>query len=134
MVLHKVRVCVKLLIYPSHGERERLVMKNNNSTDRRIFARIPITLPIRFLNSRRDEEYEGQTVDISANGVGLLTKERLTPRALLELWVELPDNRGPFYTRGEVIWSRFLADKGEQRTGIRLSKAELIGLAPILWK
>jgi len=109
-------------------------MKNNNSTDRRIFARIPITLPIRFLNSRRDEECQGETVDVSANGIGLESKEKLSPRTIFEMWLELPDNRGPFYTRGEVVWTHFLADKGKQRSGIRLAKAELIGLAPILWR
>ena len=109
-------------------------MRQNNSTDRRIFARIPIRLPIRFLASGVEKECQGQTVDISANGVGLLNREGLTPQTSLELWLELPNGQGIFYTRGEVVWSRFLADEAKQRSGIRLQKAELMGLAPVLWK
>ena len=109
-------------------------MKNNNSADRRIFARISAALPIRFLTSGSDNECQGQTIDVSANGIGILSKERLSPRTLLEMWLQLPDNRGPFYTRGEVIWSRSSADAVECRSGVRLDRAELMGLAPVLWR
>jgi len=109
-------------------------MKNNNSTDRRIFARIPITLPIRFLNSRRDEECQGDTVDVSANGIGLESKEKLSPQTPLEMWLDLPETASPFYTRGEVVWSSSKGEVDKQRLGVRLDKAELMGLAPVLWK
>jgi len=109
-------------------------MKNNNSTDRRIFARIPKMLSIRFLASEKGKELHGQTVDISANGVGLLSKEKLSPQTLLEMWLELPNNRGPFYTRGEVVWLQPLTETGGYRVGVHLEKAELMGLAPVLWK
>jgi hypothetical protein len=109
-------------------------MQGNNSADRRIFARIPTKLSIRFLASGKNEECRGQTVDISANGVGFVSEAELSPLTPLELWLELPDNRGPFYTRGEVIWSSPSSKPGRQRTGIRLEKAELMGLAPLLWR
>ena len=109
-------------------------MKNNNSAARRIFARIPVTLPIRFLASGVDKEGKGQTVDVSANGISLLSEEKLSPRTLLELWLELSDDRSPFYTRGEVVWSDSSADATKYRTGVHLDRAELMGLAPILWK
>lgn len=108
-------------------------MQDNNSTDRRIFARMPIALPIRILASGQDKECRAQTIDISANGIGLQSKEKLSPQASLEMWLELPENRGPFYTRGEVVWSRASTDAAEHRAGIRLEKAELMGLAPVLW-
>ena len=109
-------------------------MRYNKLNDRRIFARISIKLPIRFLISGKWKECRGQTVDISAHGIGLLSKEKLTPRTSLEMWLKLPVNGSYFYTRGEVVWSRFLANKTKQRSGIRLEKAELMGLAPVLWK
>jgi c-di-GMP-binding flagellar brake protein YcgR len=109
-------------------------MRINNSNDRRIFARIRKSLPIRILAAGQDEEYKAETVDISAHGIGIESKEKLSPQTRLEMWLELPENRGPFYTRGEVVWSRPLSDTNKQRSGIRLEKAELIGLAPILWK
>lgn len=109
-------------------------MLNNNSNDRRVFARIRKTLPIRFLASGQDEECNAETVDISAHGIGIESQEKLSPQTRLEMWLELPGNRGPFYTRGEVVWSRPLTDTTKHRTGIQLEKAELMGLAPILWE
>ena len=110
-------------------------MKGNNSTDRRVFARIPIKLPIRFLASGKDKECLGQTFDISANGIGLSCQEEgLSPQTPLEMWLDLPEASSPFYTRGEVVWSSSLTDLAQQRVGVRLDKAELMGLAPVLWK
>lgn len=109
-------------------------MRINNSNDRRIFARIRKSLPIRILAAGQDEECNAKTVDISAHGIGIESKKRLSPQTRLEMWLELPENRGPFYTRGEVVWSRTLAGTNKQRAGIRLERAELIGLAPVLWR
>ena len=109
-------------------------MNNKNSADRRVFARIPIRLPIRFLASGRDKECPGQTIDISANGIGLLCKENLPPNTPVEMWLDLPETNSPFYTRGEVIWSDSPTIPAQQRIGVRLDKAELMGLAPVLWK
>ncbi len=109
-------------------------MENNNSIDRRAFARIPAALSIRFLPSGRRKKCRGQTIDVSATGIGLLSKKKLTPRTSLEMWLDLPHNRGPFYTRGEVVWSDSLTDAPEYRVGVCLERAELMGLAPVLWK
>lgn len=109
-------------------------MQNNNAADRRVFARIPKTLSVRFLASGEDKECKGQTVDISATGIGLVSEKNFSPQTALELWLELPDTQSSFYTRGEIVWSRFLEGEAKQRLGVRLEKAELVGLAPALWK
>lgn len=109
-------------------------MEYNNSSDRRLFARIPAKVPIRLLAAGQEEECQAQTVDISANGIGLVASEQFEPRTALEMWLDLPDTKSSFYTRGEVVWSRQISDVPQYRTGVRLEKAELIGLAPILWK
>jgi c-di-GMP-binding flagellar brake protein YcgR len=109
-------------------------MKNNNSTDRRIFARIPILLPLRFLTSGQDKESKAETIDVSANGIGLVSKKRLSPRSSLEMWLDLPNSQTPFYTRGEVVWSRASSEADKYRAGVHLERAELMGLAPVLWR
>lgn len=101
--------------------------------DRRTFARIETKFPLRFLAPREDNEGEGKTLDISANGVGFVTEENLLPKMSLEMWLDIPDHHSPFYTRGEVVWSKDLSDTGQQRVGVRLEKAELMGLARALW-
>jgi len=109
-------------------------MKNNNSADQRMFARIPISLPMRFLTPGQNKECKAETVDVSANGIGLVSKEKLSPRSSLEMWLDLPNSQTPFYTRGEVVWSRPFSEADKYRAGIHLERAELMGLAPVLWR
>ena len=101
--------------------------------ERRVFARINTRFPLRFLDPHTGRESQTETVDVSANGVSFITKENLANRIPLEMWLDIPDNRDPFYTRGEVAWSSSLADSNQRRVGVRLEKAELMGLARILW-
>ena len=101
--------------------------------DRRVFARIGIRFPVRFLNPSNGKEGQADTVDISANGLGLLTNEDLSVRTPLEMWLGIPDQHEPLYTRGEVVWSNASTDTAGQRVGVRLEKAKLLGLARALW-
>lgn len=108
-----------------------------------MFARINTKLPLRFLDSTDGREGRADTVDISANGLGfvtggfvnagLLANEKLSSMTSLEIWLDIPDHHEPLYTRGEVVWSKALTDTGEHRVGVHLEKAELMGLARILW-
>jgi len=101
--------------------------------DRRVFARINTRLPVRFLDPGSGREGNADTVDISANGLGLVTNESLSVTTPLEMWLGIPDQHEPLYTRGEVVWSEPLSSTGEHRVGVRLEKAELMGLARVLW-
>lgn len=101
--------------------------------DKRVFARISARFPLRFLNPDTGREGEAETLDISANGVGLLTNNNLTLSASLEMWMCIPDRHEPLYIRGQVIWFGAAPDDNRQRIGVRLDKAELMGLARVLW-
>jgi len=101
--------------------------------DRRVFERINIRLPVRFLDPSSGREGKADTTDISANGLGLIINESLPTTTPLEMWLGIPDQHEPLYTRGEVVWSESLPGTGEQRVGVRLEKAELMGLARVLW-
>ena len=101
--------------------------------DRRVFERINTKLPVRFLDPASGREGHADTTDISANGLGLVTNESLPAMVSLEMWLGIPDQHEPFYTRGEVVWSEPMPATGEHRIGIRLEKAELMGLARVLW-
>lgn len=97
--------------------------------DRRVFARIKLKIPLRFLDPNTGKECEAETVNISANGVGLITKEKLAVRTPLEMWLKIPDHHEPFYTRGEVVWSEAFVDGEYQSVGVCLEDVDLIGLA-----
>jgi len=99
--------------------------------DHRIFERVPVKFPLRYLGPMSGQEAQGQTHDISAKGIGVLTGVDLSKKTSLELWIEIPDKGEPFYTRGEVAWSqRVSPDKF--RIGIDLDKADLMGMSRLL--
>lgn len=99
--------------------------------DNRIFERFKARFPLRFLNLSDNREGQGSTQDISAKGVGIVTKEQLRPNTPLEMWLEIPDRGEPLYMRGEVVWS-ISQGLDEYRTGINLEKADLMGLSRAL--
>jgi hypothetical protein len=101
------------------------------SEDRRIFARFAAKLGIRFLDLQANREGRAETVDISAKGVGLITEEDLPARTPLEMWFDMPDQGGLYYTRGEVIWSKKV-EPLKYRVGVSLEKADLMGLSRVL--
>lgn len=99
--------------------------------DNRVFARINARFPLKFLDPVSGREGSADTVDISANGVGFITNEYLDIRTALEMWLQIPDQHEPLYLRGRVVWSGNQAEAG--RVGVRLDRAELMGLARVLW-
>jgi hypothetical protein len=106
-------------------------MPEASFSDKRIFERFAMRLPLRFLDPRSNTEGRARTQDISAKGMGLLSDVKLQPNTPLELWLEIPDHGEPLYTRGEVVWSKMVAPN-EFRTGVNLEKADLMGLSRVL--
>ncbi|MDD5432966.1 MAG: PilZ domain-containing protein [Candidatus Omnitrophica bacterium] len=99
--------------------------------DKRVFERFKLEFPVRFLNSETYEEGTARTVDLSAKGVGLISKEGLAVNTNLELWLDIPDKGEPLYARGKVVWSQ-LTPSNENRMGINLERADLMGLSRAL--
>jgi len=99
--------------------------------DKRVFERFPARFPLRFLDPKENKEGEAQICDVSAKGVGVLSKEQLKPHSTLEMWLKIPDKGEPLYTRGEVVWSA-PGGMNEYRAGINLEKADLMGLSRVL--
>ncbi len=99
--------------------------------DRRIFERIPVKLPLRFLYPTSVTEGLAQTEDISAAGIGLVTDRELLPRTPLEMWLQIPDKGEPFHTTGEVAWSKMI-EPNKYKVGISLEKAELMEMSRVL--
>lgn len=95
------------------------------------FDRISTKLPMRYIDPRSGVEGEAQLQDISAKGIGLVTQAGLSRKTALEMWIEIPDKGEPLYTRGEVVWSQMVAPD-KFRTGVRLEKADLMGLSRVL--
>ncbi|MBL7132175.1 MAG: PilZ domain-containing protein [Candidatus Omnitrophica bacterium] len=106
---------------------------NKNYSDRRIFERIKARLPVRFIEGWENREIEGETIDFCAKGLGVETKQRVVSQVSntpVEIWLNIPDEHEPFYTRGWVVWSK-LVESNKYRSGINLESAELMGLSRI---
>lgn len=99
--------------------------------DRRIFARFPAELSLRFLDLKENKEGQATVEDISAKGIGMVTAENLAPHTPLEMWLDIPNSSEPLYTRGEVVWSES-KDLDNYRAGINLEKADFMGLSRVL--
>jgi len=117
--------------YYEGGEEEMEEKKMNNSKDQRIFERFRAKLPLRFIDLKGNKEGQAEVRDISAKGLGILAKNELLPQTPLEMWLDIPDRGEPFYTRGEVVWSK-LAEPGQWRAGVNLEKADLMGMSRVL--
>ena len=105
--------------------------EEKKTEDKRIFARIPASLPVRILNINSNRETEAKVEDVSAKGIGFVGEENLNPRTALEMWLKIPDKGEPLYTRGEVVWSKRL-EGNKYRVGVNLEKADLMGLSRVL--
>jgi hypothetical protein len=111
--------------------KDAMTMQEITLLDRRIFERIPVKLPLRFLDSTSKREISAQTCDISAKGIGIVTDEKLLPYTSLEIWLQIPNQEHPLYTRGKVVWSNEV-EPNQYRSGIHLEKTELMAFSPIL--
>lgn len=107
-------------------------MEQNNQfqEDRRVFERLTTALPVDLVDLDAGEELQAHTFDISAKGVGLISKAYLKPGNRMELWLKIDDGADPLYTKGSVMWSK-QQETGNYRSGIMLEKAELMGMARI---
>jgi len=106
-------------------------MQNLLVKDRRTFERFPAKLPLTYVDLNSNKEGHAHTVDISANGIGLLTCRELSEHTPLDIWLIIPDNGDPLYTRGEVVWSSRV-EENTYRVGVKLEKPDFMGLSRVL--
>ena len=101
--------------------------------DRRVYTRISLSVHLKFTDLESGKEGEADTVDVSANGVGFITKDVLSAKAPLDMWLIIPDHHEPLHAQGVVVWCRGMQDGEKKRVGVHLIKEDFIGLARALW-
>lgn len=102
-----------------------------NPDDNRVFERFKAVFPVRFLDLIANNEGAAKAINISAKGICINSNLALTQQAPVELWLDIPDNSHPLYTRGEIIWSK-CTGQNDYCSGINLHKADFMGLARVL--
>jgi len=98
--------------------------------DRRIFQRIPVSFPLRFVHKDRNQLGNALCWDICPRGVGFFTQEKLELRQNLDIWLDIPDEYEPLHVTGRVVWQKEV-DLNTHRVGIQFSKAYLLALSRI---
>ncbi len=104
-----------------------------SAEDKRVFARFPVKLTMRYLDLMANNEGQAFAEDISAKGIGIKTNELLRPNTPLEMWLQVPDKGEPLYTRGEVVWSEVdMSEPRKFKAGVNLERADLMGVSRVM--
>ncbi|MDI6758463.1 MAG: PilZ domain-containing protein [Candidatus Omnitrophota bacterium] len=102
--------------------------------DRRIFERLKAKITLRF-STPENKEDEGESVDISGNGISFLTKEgSLKPNMLLEISLIVHGSSEKIHFKNKIAWIEKVEKKGYQRIGVHLEKERLMKIAYVLQK
>jgi hypothetical protein len=100
--------------------------------ERRIFQRFEVDFPVKFFYLEGAKEGMGKVINISAAGGGMIvTNEQLPIAAVLDMWLYIPDNKEPLYTKGEVVWS-IVSGPGVYKAGVEFDKVDFMGLSRVL--
>lgn len=105
-------------------------MQNLEVRDKRIFERMPVEFPLKYLEFNTNQEAEAQTINVSAGGMSLVANKELPRHTPIDIWLIIPDNGEPLYTKGEVIWSKRV-EANRYRVGIELKRADFMGLSRV---
>ena len=100
--------------------------------ERRIFDRFQSRFPTKFKDSRVDFGNDVFLRDTSANGVNILTKDRLFINDQIALEVELPDGNDPLVLRGRVMWSKPTNESSMWDNGLEFEEVDLLKMQRIL--
>ena len=103
-------------------------MKERSYDERRGFQRLRANFPIRCLDLNGGKVVRTRLYDISALGVGILSKDKLEESSLLRIWLHFPDRKKPLATQARLVWARKEAS-GDWRMGLRLKKPEILGIS-----
>ena len=98
-----------------------------NEEDRRSFERIKLELPIRFKITPENIVGDFILRDVGANGVGVVSKGRISPESNIDLWIEIPDQKPDLHITGKVVWSKEAQGEG-YRAGIVFDRLNLMPL------
>ncbi|MCX5702299.1 MAG: PilZ domain-containing protein [Candidatus Omnitrophica bacterium] len=99
-------------------------MQNSFTINRRTYPRFRITLSSCCSKSDCNHVIEGQTHDISTEGICIIADEELPAGTWLDIYVKIMDNQEEIHKKGIVIWSN-KNDAGRYKIGIKLEGGKL---------
>jgi hypothetical protein len=109
--------------------KEETDAHDNQEKDRRVFARFRAEISIRCLENT--SESRCIALDISAQGLGIVSPVIFTPDSQVGIYLNLPATKEEFQTEGTIVWCREIA-KDKFRVGVYLEKPELMIVSQLL--
>jgi two-component system alkaline phosphatase synthesis response regulator PhoP len=85
----------------------------------RVMPRLPIKVAVRYAPLGEDEQ-DGDTLNISASGMFIITEQPPAPETKLLLIFQLPGLKTPFRLHGEVVWNTVTMKRGINTPGFGL--------------
>ncbi|MFC1621392.1 PilZ domain-containing protein [Candidatus Omnitrophota bacterium] len=95
--------------------------------EKRRFIRFNIALKVLYVIRKEPrEEKTGISKDISAGGLELLAKEKMTPGNKIALTLCIPEALNPVHLNGTIVWSKEVDgdDKSSYSAGVEFGKIE----------
>ncbi|MEK6715077.1 MAG: PilZ domain-containing protein [Candidatus Omnitrophota bacterium] len=80
------------------------IAQDSAMEDRRIFERRNFNSLLKFRNTANNRNGDGFIRNISAGGVAFSSNDKLKRSDALELWINVPDNRGSISKTARVVW------------------------------
>ncbi|MFA5063088.1 MAG: PilZ domain-containing protein [Candidatus Omnitrophota bacterium] len=94
-------------------------MSENYLQDKRKSVRFLITIPIKYTKLDVECFDSKYTHDISSQGLGVISSEKLPLNTPIILCLKIPDNGEEIVLEAEALWSRQMADL-TYRSGLRI--------------
>ena len=98
------------------------------NSERRLFERFSARLPAKFKDSRNDFGSAISLRDASAQGLRLISRERIFIHDSISIEVKLPDGVNVITLRGEVVWAKRI-ENAFWDIGLQLYKIDLVALS-----
>jgi hypothetical protein len=109
---------------------QKILQEAEKLQEKRVFERFPARFPAKFKDTRDDYGTNVSLRDASAQGIKLITKERLFLHDSVSLEVKLPDNHDVITLRGRVVWVKRYEDV-LWNVGVQFHKIDLVAISRI---
>ena len=87
--------------------------------EKRSTPRFTIALPVTYYHPAYAGQFSSETHDISSQGLGLITRQRLSVGERLDFYLHMSDNTEEIHRKGVVVWvDKIIQDK--YRIGVEL--------------
>ena len=102
--------------------------RKDGGLERRRFERFRSNFMVKSLDLSSGTVANCILYDIAAQGLGIVTSQRVVEDKSMRFWLHFPDNKRPLRTQGRVVWQR-LMPSGGFRVGISLDRPYFLGIS-----